>query len=83
MLYGRVMPCVVVFGATNEVRHYVVLKKAAAEVATALERARDEFGQFEDENGETLWISARNVWYIEDGPLPRLRDPHPLRPGEA
>ncbi len=60
------MPCVVVFGATNEVRHYVVLKKTAAEVAVDLGRARDEFGQFEDENGKSLWISARNVWYIED-----------------
>ena len=56
------MPCAVVFGATNEVRHYVVLKKTAHEVAVALGRARDEFGQFEDENGKTLWISARNVW---------------------
>ena len=60
------MPCAVVFGATNEVRHYVVLKMTAAEVAVALGRARDEFGQFEDENGKSLWISARNVWYIED-----------------
>jgi hypothetical protein len=60
------MPCAVVFGATNEVRHYVVLKKTAHEVAVALGRARDEFGQFEDENGKSLWISARNVWYIED-----------------
>ena len=59
------MPCAVVFGATNEVRHYVVLKKTAQEVAVALARARDEFGQFEDENGKALWISARNVWYIE------------------
>jgi hypothetical protein len=64
--YGRPMPCAVVFGATNEVRHYVVLKMTAAEVAVALGRARDEFGQFEDENGKSLWISARNVWYIED-----------------
>ena len=64
--YGRLMPFAVVFGATNEVRHYVVLKKTAHEVAVALGRARDEFGQFEDENGKTLWISARNVWYIED-----------------
>ena len=55
-----------IFGATNGVRHYVVLKKSAAEVAVALGRARDEFGQFEDENGKSLWISARNVWYIED-----------------
>ena len=60
------MPCAVVFGATNDVRHYVVLKKTAAEVAVALGRARDEFGEFEDENGKSLWISARNVWYIED-----------------
>ena len=64
--YGRVMPCAVVFGATNEATHYVVLKKTAAEVAVALGRARDEFGQFEDENGKSVWISARNVWYIED-----------------
>ena len=52
-------------------RHYVVLKKTAQEVAVALGRARDEFGQFEDENGKSLWISARNVWYIEDRERPQ------------
>jgi hypothetical protein len=76
------MPCAVVFGATNEVRHYVVLKKTAAEVATDLARARDEFGEFEDEKGRPVWISARNVWYIEDR-LTQLRDPQSGPPGEG
>ena len=57
------MPCAVVFGATNEVRHYVVLKKTAQEVAVALGRARDEFGEFEDENGEALYYErAAPLW---------------------